>query len=99
MKGSPVRVRASALPEAAANSGFSIARRGTKKRKGQRRGNIASQEPRARPAREEKASRGEPENVASQRVLEKIGMTRLGLTDRYYGTVSVFFAATARPSG
>jgi RimJ/RimL family protein N-acetyltransferase len=34
------------------------------------------------------------ENVASQRVLEKIGMRRMGTTDRYYSTSLVHFERT-----
>ncbi len=34
-----------------------------------------------------------PGNLASQRVLEKIGMRRVGPTDRYYGMTTVLFEA------
>ncbi len=34
-----------------------------------------------------------PENVASQRVLEKIGMRRMGETDRFYGATTVLYSS------
>ena len=34
-----------------------------------------------------------PENVASQRVLEKIGMRRTGETDRFYGATTVLYSS------
>jgi RimJ/RimL family protein N-acetyltransferase len=37
-----------------------------------------------------------PDNVASQAVAERIGMTARGLTDRYYNTTCALFTAVNR---
>jgi len=38
-----------------------------------------------------------PENLASRRVCEKIGMRRVGLTDKHYGMTLALFEKTTRP--